>query len=335
MPTDSRTPLDRSGRVEFGVHLGQQDCELADLRRLWTWLDANGADWISVWDHLYEAPSAGGTHPHYEAVALLGALAADTSNARLGCLVFCASYRNIGMLAKSAVTIDHLAGGRFELGIGSGWYDEEATAFGLHFPSPRQRSRIMQECVEVLRAWRAGERVNRRGPDLALVDAAMLPSPAGPLPIWIGGVGRKVTLRIAGALADGWNAAYIGAPEFRELNGVLDEWCEHAGRAPADVARSINLNFSLSDQDPATARAELERRWGEHAARVRDGSLLGRPADVAEQIAPYVEAGASLVNIVIRPPWDDDILEAYLNDVVPAMRKEWTSPSGLVGASPT
>jgi alkanesulfonate monooxygenase SsuD/methylene tetrahydromethanopterin reductase-like flavin-dependent oxidoreductase (luciferase family) len=144
-------------RVQFGVHIGPQDCTVAELRELSTWLDSNGVDWISVWDHLYEAPSVGGTRPHYEAVALLGALAADTTSARLGCLVFCASYRNIGMLAKSAMSIDHISGGRFELGVGSGWYDAEAQASGS---TSRARAHARRSSKRASRHFARGAPVN-------------------------------------------------------------------------------------------------------------------------------------------------------------------------------
>src|SRR3546814_10722853 len=80
--------------VSLGVHVGQQAMSMADLRSLWRRLDDAGVDWISVWDHLYEAPPAGGTIDHFEALSTLGALVADTSRARLGCLVFCVLYRN-------------------------------------------------------------------------------------------------------------------------------------------------------------------------------------------------------------------------------------------------
>jgi alkanesulfonate monooxygenase SsuD/methylene tetrahydromethanopterin reductase-like flavin-dependent oxidoreductase (luciferase family) len=309
--------------VRFGVHIGPQKSSMADLRELWRWLDRSGTDWISVWDHLYEAPGEGGTQPHYEAIATLGAIAADTTRARLGCLVFCASYRNVGLLAKSAVTIDHLSNGRFELGLGSGWYEEEAAAYGLHFPSQRERSAILEEQLQALRGWLRGERVTMHGAHVDLSDAGLVPGPLGPMPIWVGGVGRRRTLRTAGAMADGWNAAYVGAAEYRELNGVLDDWCATAGRQPGDVERSINLMFGLSHDDPATVRAQLLAQWGERADRLLEGSLSGRPVDVVSQIAPYVEAGAELVNVVIRPPWDQELLDAYLTDVVPQMRKEW------------
>jgi alkanesulfonate monooxygenase SsuD/methylene tetrahydromethanopterin reductase-like flavin-dependent oxidoreductase (luciferase family) len=297
---------------------------MAELRSLWTWLDAAGADWISVWDHLYEAPAEGGTQPHFEAIAVLGAMAADTSRARLGCLVFCAPYRNIGLFAKSVVSIDHISGGRFELGIGSGWYDAEALAYGLHFPSQRERFNILEEQLDVLRAWFRGERVTKHGSYVALEDASLVPGPLGRMPIWVGGVGRRRTLRMAGAVADGWNAAYISPAEFRELGSVLDDWCEKAGREATDVERGINLMFNLSTDDVATVRSKIEEEWGDRADRVRDGSLMGRPEDVLDQVAPYIDAGAQLINVVIRPPWDKELLDAYVTDVLPAMRKEWS-----------
>jgi alkanesulfonate monooxygenase SsuD/methylene tetrahydromethanopterin reductase-like flavin-dependent oxidoreductase (luciferase family) len=310
--------------VRFGVHIGPQNADIRGLRQLWKWLDREGVDWISVWDHLYEAPPAGGTQPHFEAVATLGAIAADTERARIGCLVFCSLYRNVGLLAKSAVTIDHLSGGRFELGIGSGWHDEEARAFGLPFPAPAQRHEVLDGHVRALRSLFAGERTSRQGPGVSLVAASCLPAPAGRLPIWIGGVGRRKTLRLAGAVADGWNAPYVGADEFHKLNSVLDDWCAAAGRNPSDVERSVNLMFNLGSDDAAAVRASLDEQWGERADRIRNGSLIGRPDDVMEQVAPYVAAGAQLVNVVIRPPWNQDVLDAYITQVVPAMRREWS-----------
>jgi alkanesulfonate monooxygenase SsuD/methylene tetrahydromethanopterin reductase-like flavin-dependent oxidoreductase (luciferase family) len=309
--------------VQFGVHIGPQKATMAELRRLWTWLDGAGTDWISVWDHLYEAPAEGGTQPHFEAIALLGAMAADTTRARLGCLVFCAPYRNVGLFAKSITTIDHISGGRFEVGMGSGWYEAEAHAYGLQFPSQKERFDILEEQLDVLRAWFSGQRVTRHTSHHALDDASLLPQPIGRMPIWVGGVGRKRTLRMAGAIADGWNAAYIGAGEFRELNGVLDDWCTAAGREPGAVERSINLMFSLSNEDPASASARLDEQWGDNADRVRQGALMGRPEDVMDRMAPYVESGAQLINVVIRPPWDQELLASYVDDIVPQMRKEW------------
>jgi alkanesulfonate monooxygenase SsuD/methylene tetrahydromethanopterin reductase-like flavin-dependent oxidoreductase (luciferase family) len=309
--------------VQFGVHLGAQNASVADLRQLWKWLDASGVDWISLWDHLYEAPPAGGTQPHFEAFSMLGALAADTTHARLGCLVFCSQYRNIGVLMKGAISVDHLSGGRFELGMGSGWHDQEATAFGIDFPSQGDRFKVLEGQLHAINKWRNGERVTQSSPGVELRDASMVPNAMGSLPLWLGGLGPKQTLRMAGAYANGWNAAYASPVQYKELNGILDDWCVKAGRVPTDVERSINLSFGLSTEDIGVVTQQLQEQWGAASERIIAGSLLGRPEDVMEQVAPFVEAGAQLINIAIRPPWNQEILAEYIETIVPMMKKEW------------
>jgi len=188
-----------------------------------------------------------------------------------------------------------------------------------------ERHEVLDGSVRALRSLFSGQRATMTGPGVSLADASCLPGPAGRLPIWIGGTGRRKTLRLAGAVADGWNAPYVGAGTFRELNGVLDDWCSAAGRSPSDIERSVNLMYNLGSDDPATVAASLEKQWGDLAEVVRQGSLIGRPGDVLDQVAPYVEAGAQLVNVVIRPPWDQDLLDAYVTEVVPAMRREFAT----------
>ena len=309
--------------VQFGVHLGAQNASVADLRALWKWLDTSGVDWISLWDHLYEAPPAGGTQPHFEAFSMLGALAADTTHSRLGCLVFCSQYRNIGVLMKGAISVDHLSGGRFELGMGSGWHDQEALAFGIDFPSQGDRFKVLEGQLQAINKWRNGERVTQSSPGVELRDASMVPTAMGTLPLWLGGLGPKQTLRMAGAYANGWNAAYASPAQYKELNGILDDWCEKAGRKPTDVERSINLSFGLSNEDIGVVTQQLHEQWGAASERIIAGSLLGRPEDAMEQIAPFVEAGAQLINIAIRPPWNQEILAEYIEAIVPMMKKEW------------
>jgi alkanesulfonate monooxygenase SsuD/methylene tetrahydromethanopterin reductase-like flavin-dependent oxidoreductase (luciferase family) len=309
--------------VQFGVHLGAQNATVAELRTLWKWLDQAGVDWISLWDHLYEAPPAGGTQPHFEAFSMLGALAVDTSKARIGCLVFCSQYRNIGVLMKGAISVDHLSGGRFELGMGSGWHEQEAKAFGFDFPSQGDRFKVLEGQLVAINKWRAGERVTQSSPGLELSDASMVPGIMGNMPLWIGGLGPKQTLRMAGAYANGWNAAYASPSQYRELNYILDDWCVKAGRQPLDVERSINLSYALSNDDIGVVKSQLESQWGAASERIISGSLLGRPEDAMEQIAPFVEAGAQMVNIAIRPPWNQDLLAEYVENVIPAMRREW------------
>jgi alkanesulfonate monooxygenase SsuD/methylene tetrahydromethanopterin reductase-like flavin-dependent oxidoreductase (luciferase family) len=309
--------------VQFGAHVGAQNATVEELRALWKWLDGAGIDWISLWDHLYEAPPAGGTQPHFEAFSMLGALAVDTSNARLGCLVFCSQYRNIGLLMKGAISVDHLSRGRFELGMGSGWHEQEAQAFGFDFPSQGDRFKVLEGQMQAVNKWRNGERVTQSSPSVELKDASMIPGPQGKLPLWIGGLGPKQTLRMAGAYADGWNAAYASPTQFKELNGILDNWCVQAGREPSAVERSINLSYGFSRDDVSVVKKQLEVQWGAASDRIISGSLLGRPQDAMEQIVPFIEAGAQMVNIAIRPPWDQELLAEYVETMIPQMRKEW------------
>ena len=325
--------------VSLGAHVGQQLYSMDEMRSLWRWLDENGFDWISAWDHLYEAPNEGGVRDHFEAVATLAALACDTANARLGCLVFYVGYRNPGLLAKSAITIDHLSGGRFELGLGAGWHTWEAEAYGYDFPSDGIRLDMLDEAVQIIvglvnesdgesgndAAAREGapRRTSFRGTHYHLSEASCLPPPVyGSLPIWIGGVGRNRTLPMTARWADGWNAAYVSADHYRSLNDHLDNLCADAGRDPAQIERSVNLLFAMGvdDQRAKAAEDSVYEAWGPMAERVMGGALLGTPERAVEQVLSYLEAGAGMVNIALRKPFDTEALEAYQEVVMPAVR---------------
>ena len=311
---------------------------MEEMRALWRWLDQNGFDWISAWDHIYEAPNEGGVTPHFEAVATLAAMACDTTNARLGCLVFYVGYRNPGLLAKAAVTIDHLSGGRFELGLGGGWHEWEAGAYGYDFPRVGVRLDMLEEAVELISGLnRAGgesgsngdnaadspPRVSFKGQHYRLNEASFLPAPSqGAMPIWIGGRGRNRTLPMTAKWADGWNAAYVSPTAFGDLNRHLDDLCEQIGRDPAEIERSVNVLFGmgLDEADAKAAEIRTFDRWGAMTEHVRGGALLGTPEQVVEQLMAYRENGADLINIALRMPFTQEALEAYRDVVMPAVR---------------
>lgn len=194
-----------------------------ELREAARAADGMGVDSIWIWDHFY--PLYGNPNErHWEAYTTLAALAADTSNARIGALVTCNSYRNPDLLADMARTIDHISGGRFVLGIGSGWFERDYTEYGYDFGTAPGRLKDLEAGLERIRAR----------------FAKLTPPPKGPLPILIGGSGRKVTLRLVAEHADMWNS--FGPPaNFAELNGVLNEWCEKTGRDPSQVERTVAI----------------------------------------------------------------------------------------------
>ena len=309
--------------ISLGVHVGQQNMSMDTMRALWRKLDSNGVDWISAWDHFYEAPPKGGTEPHFEALTTLGALAAETRNARIGCLVFYVGYRNPALLAKAATTLDHITGGRFELGIGAGWHVWEASAYGFAFPDIGTRLDMLEEAAQIIRQMLTQERTNFSGKHYQVDNASCLPRPVQErLPIWIGGVGEKRTLKLVADFADGWNAAYLSPQEFARVNEVLNHWCEDEKRDPSSLKRAANVMFNLGmdDNDLKRQQESFNADWGEMAGRVAEGALLCTPDRAVDRIMEYVAAGADEINIALRAPWNEEALDVYLTDIMPKVR---------------
>ncbi len=311
--------------LQLGFHIGQQNLNITELRRLWKKLDQHGADWISLWDHFYEAPPAGGSQDHFEAIALLGAMATETQRARLGCLVFYVGYRNPALLAKAAATLDHLSGGRFEIGLGAGWHIQEATASGYPFPKVGTRLDMLDEAAQIIKGMMTQARTDFTGKHFSVVNASNNPAPLSKNPaLWIGGLGERKTLRIVAEQATGWNAAYVSPTRFAELNGSLDRWCEQVGRDPSEIERSVNLSFhlGLSEADLKAERENLSLAWGPQAQRITAGALLCTPSEAIDRILDYHRHGAELINVALRAPFQAEALASYLETVMPAIRAE-------------
>ena len=223
--------------IKVGVQLHPQATTVANLREAWKAADDMGVDSIWTWDHfypLYGDPDAA----HFEAYTLLAAMAVDTSRARIGALVTCNTYRNPNLLADMSRTIDHLSGGRFTLGIGSGWFERDYTAYGYEFGTAPERLRLLRDALPVIK-----DRL-----------AALTPGPLGSLPILIGGSGEKVTLKLTAQYADGWNS--FGPPEnFAHKNAVLDTWCDELGRDRREIERTVAINPNEVDRWEAYAEA--------------------------------------------------------------------------------
>lgn len=308
--------------MRFGIHAGPQDCTLDELRRLWRIADTRGFHWCSVWDHLYSVSDLQDpSKPAFEGVSTMAALAASTENVRVGCLVFCVGYRNPGVLAKAAVTIDHLSGGRCELGLGAGWNEAEFRAFHMPFLPIKDRLDQLEETAVVLRRLFDGERVSFAGKQIHVTDAVCSPVPVQKkLRLWIGGQGEKRMLRIVARHADGWNVPFLAPEVYAARNATLNDWCEKEKRDPRQILRTVNVGLAIGATEARAQEqeAKLQSMFGGLTEWVKPGHLLGTPAQARDRLGEYQKAGAEWVILALRAPFDWDGLELFIDEVMPA-----------------
>src|SRR4051812_17525101 len=286
--------------LTFGVHTGLQNTTVAELRSLWQRIEELGFDWISIWDHFYSADFNG--YECLEAIACHTALACETSRVRCGSLVYCAGYRHPAVLANAITTIDHLSGGRADIGLGAGWAFNEYEAYGIPFPSTRERLDILEESVQCVRLLLREEVADFKGEHFTLTEARCDPKPVqAELPIWIGGGGEKRTLRIAARYADAWNVPFISPDDFARKRGVLTEHCAAVGRDPSTILCAVNVGLAYTDES-------LRQQFGALSEGIRPGVLTGSDDQIVDAIGRYAEAGADQINIAMRAPWMTDDL---------------------------
>jgi alkanesulfonate monooxygenase SsuD/methylene tetrahydromethanopterin reductase-like flavin-dependent oxidoreductase (luciferase family) len=297
----------------FGVHTGLQNTTVADLRSLWRRAEDAGFDAISVWDHLYSSDLIG--YECHEAVAMHAALACATTRARCGCLVYCVGYRRPGVLAKAVATVDHLSGGRAEIGLGAGWAGAEYAAYGFPFPPVGERLDLLSEAAAAVRSLLHDGKGDVAGTHVRLCAARLEPRPLqAHLPIWIGGTGERRTARIAARHGDGWNVPFVGAKELARKRRVLDDHCIAEGRDPADVRLGINVVFCDDE-------ASLAAQFGPRAEAVRAGAVVGTSVDEAtDALGRYVAAGADQINVALRAPWNHGALDRAAEAVTAVVR---------------
>jgi alkanesulfonate monooxygenase SsuD/methylene tetrahydromethanopterin reductase-like flavin-dependent oxidoreductase (luciferase family) len=258
--------------MKIGFKTSQTNVDWPTLRATWELGDSLpvfDSGWI--FDHFVAlGPDGGGSH---EAFALMGALAAITSRLQFGHLVLSNTYRHPALVAKSAATLDHVSNGRFVLGLGAGWHEEEHAMYGMTLPPIGERITMLDSAVRVIKAlWESPGGVSLDAPPYELVDAVCDPppiTPGGP-PIWLGTQGRR-GLRIVAEQANGWNQT--GDPStFLEKRDILLRHCEALGRDPAEI--EISAQAFLRDGDHA-AMLETAAGFAEAGA---DHLILIMPA---------------------------------------------------------
>jgi len=267
--------------LRFGLKLSQ-NATIDTLTTIWGIADDSGFDHCWNMDHF---ASLGGddTLDIFEAWTLLAGMAARTTRTRVGCSVTGNTYRHPAVLAKAAVTVDHLSGGRLEFGIGAGWAENEHTMLGLPFGTARDRADWLEEALPIIRSLWTEPRTTFPGKQYLLTEAVAEPKPVQTPhpPIWIGGVGRRRTLRMAAEHAAVWNAPGGSPAEVAELSAVLDGHCADIGRDPAEIRRSVQIRV------PADPAALVDQVAGFVGVGVTEIILIvaAEPVAQAERVA--------------------------------------------------
>jgi F420-dependent oxidoreductase-like protein len=233
--------------LRFGLKLSGQDTNVEDLRSVWRIAEEGGFDHVWDFDHLASIGEGGPDRPIYEGWTLQAAMAEATKRVRLGCLVTGNTYRHPVVLAKMAVTVDHLSGGRLEFGIGAAWAEIEHSMYGIE--GLEHRVGRLSESLRIIKSLWSEERTNFEGRYYTLTDAIANPKPVQKPypPIWIGASGAT-TLRLVARHADVWNIAGGDPERVKELTAMLDEACGAVGRDPSEIRRSLQFGWDGKDR---------------------------------------------------------------------------------------
>ena len=268
--------------LRFGLKLSGQDTTVEALRAVWRIADEGGFDHVWDFDHLASIGDGGPDRPIYEGWALQAAMAEATRRVRLGCLVTGNTYRHPVVLAKLAVTVDHLSGGRLEFGIGAAWAEIEHTMYGIE--GLDHRVGRLSESLRIIKSLWTEERTNFEGRYYHLTDAIANPKPAQKPypPIWIGASG-ETTLRLVARHADVWNISGGDPDRVNELTNMLEAACATVGRDSSEIRRSLQFGWDGKN------RSELLELCGQLLeAGVTEQVIYLRgaePVALAEQIA--------------------------------------------------
>jgi F420-dependent oxidoreductase-like protein len=308
--------------LRFGIHAGQQHATFDEYLALWRLAEDVGLDWASVFDHFLPIQSDP-TGPCFEGFTLLAAMAAHTTRLRCGIVVTGVTYRNPAVLANMAATIDHISGGRLELGLGAAWYEDEHRQYGIPFPRIGVRMDMLDEACRIVKALWTQETATVAGEHFSVQDARCEPKPLqSPLPLWIGGSGEKRTLRIVAEHADGWDTFFGDVAEYQHKLDVLGRHCADVGRDPATIRKQVVLRAILGDteaeaNDRARERADAA---GLDVAQMIEGMVVGTPEQCAARLEDHRRLGVADFLLLARPPADARTIELFAREVGPALR---------------
>ena len=317
-----RMPASNNAPIRVGALVWPQYADWPSMRDAGVRADARGFDPLWTWDHVY--PIVGSVEgPIFEGWLAITAWAALTARAHVGLMVGANTFREPGLVAKMATTLDHISGGRTYLGIGAAWFETEHRACGFPYGSGApERLRWLGEALPVIRGMLDGGEATAAGHRYHADHLRNDPPPVQRrLPLLIGGGGEKVTLKLVAQYADANNLqGPLESVQRREA--ILLEHCERVGRNPAEIERTTGRGVVIIRDSRAEAQRVLERTFeGNGRAPAWTDQPVGTPEDVAERLAPFVEMGYRHLILGFPSPYDEESMTRLIREVKPMLER--------------
>lgn len=233
-----------------------------------------------------------------------------------GHAVLCNSFRNPAHLAKMAATMQAISAGRVILGIGAGWNEEEYLAYGWPFPSARIRIAQLAEAIELIRTMWTEAPASYTGKHYQIHDAYCEPQPELIPPVMVGGAGEKYLLRVVAQHADWWNYIYIDRRTYAHKQEVLKDHCRTVGRNYDEIVQMINNGILIAE----TERDIQRLRESPEVRPVGEGTLVGTPEQITEQLLAAIDQGASMITVHFADVPAPDGTQLFAETVIPHLR---------------
>jgi alkanesulfonate monooxygenase SsuD/methylene tetrahydromethanopterin reductase-like flavin-dependent oxidoreductase (luciferase family) len=284
------------GQAKFGLRLPTFPVDGSDGRvfveQVLSFLGKVEKSFDSVWvdDHFVPwADPLGKTTPTLESFTSISYLSGIFPNLVFGNIVLCNSYRNPALLAKMGATLQALTKGRFVLGIGAGWKEDEYRAYGYEFPPPKVRIRQLEEGVQIIRKMWTEKETTFKGKYFKVDSAYCYPKPDPIPPIMIGGGGEQLTLKVVARHADWWNYALVSPEAYRSKLKVLEEHCRKQGRDYSEIVKTLANMVAIAETE------EKARDIASKSPFIRKGNeenyIIGSPDTIIEKLAEYTKLG--------------------------------------------
>ena len=304
--------------MKFGV---QVNCYRTDWDAIKASIEVmEGTRWNSLWfaDHFLPPGRREDEHLNaFEGYTLISVAAGMTRKLRLGHLVLGNTYRNPGLLAKMATTLDQASEGRFELALGAAWFKREHEAYGWTFPSMKERQDRFEEACELLRLlFTADGPLDYQGRYYQLDQAPLSPGcfQKPHIPIMVGGTGERRTLRTLARYGDifnmdGWAGQGMSLDVYRHKIGVLEGHCADAGRDPAEIKRTLLMPLQITED-----KARIER----FQKALGPGSMAGPKNEIVDRIGAFEREGVAEIMFGAVPTGNVEMFQRVEEEIVAA-----------------